>query len=118
MLGQAAHFSLFAPEKIPYAVTRYMNESKRLFSVVESRLAKSEYIAGTSYGIADIKIFPWYVTLPSTAEIIVMLTKLNSFLPYARRLNAGSRLGFDMKTEYPNISVRACSSTLSLLRLD
>jgi GSH-dependent disulfide-bond oxidoreductase len=59
MLGQAHHFRIYAPEKIPYAVDRYSNEAKRLYGVMNSRLAKSKYIAGKSYSIADIAIFPW-----------------------------------------------------------
>jgi GST-like protein len=59
MLGQAHHFRLYAPEKIPYAIDRYSNEAKRLYGVVDKRLAKSRYIAGPDYGIADIAIFPW-----------------------------------------------------------
>jgi GSH-dependent disulfide-bond oxidoreductase len=59
MLGQAHHFRLYAPEKIPYAVDRYSNEAKRLYGVMDRRLAKSKYIAGPTYTIADIAIFPW-----------------------------------------------------------
>ena len=59
MLGQAHHFRLYAPEKIPYAIDRYTNEAKRLYGVMNKRLAKSKYIGGTEYGIADIAIFPW-----------------------------------------------------------
>jgi GSH-dependent disulfide-bond oxidoreductase len=59
MLGQAHHFRIYAPEKIPYAVDRYSNEAKRLYGVMNSRLAKSKYMAGKSYTIADIAIFPW-----------------------------------------------------------
>jgi GST-like protein len=59
MLGQAHHFRIYAPEKIPYAVERYTNEAKRLYGVMNKRLAKSTYIAGPSYSIADIAIFPW-----------------------------------------------------------
>ena len=59
MLGQAHHFRIYAPEKIEYAVTRYTNEAKRLYGVMNKRLAKSKYIAGPEYGIADIAIFPW-----------------------------------------------------------
>ena len=59
MLGQAHHFRLYAPEKIPYAIDRYSNEAKRLYGVVDRRLAKSRYIAGPEYGIADIATFPW-----------------------------------------------------------
>ncbi len=59
MLGQAHHFRIYAPEKIPYAVDRYSNEAKRLYGVMDRRLAKSKYIAGPTYTIADIAIFPW-----------------------------------------------------------
>jgi GSH-dependent disulfide-bond oxidoreductase len=59
MLGQAHHFRIYAPEKIGYAIDRYTNEAKRLYGVMDKRLAKSKYIAGPSYSIADIAIFPW-----------------------------------------------------------
>jgi GST-like protein len=59
MLGQTHHFRIYAPEKIPYAVDRYSNEAKRLYAVMDKRLAKSKYIAGPAYSIADIGIFPW-----------------------------------------------------------
>ena len=59
MLGQAHHFRIYAPEKIPYAIERYTNEAKRLYGVMNRRLAKSKYIAGPEYTIADIAIFPW-----------------------------------------------------------
>ena len=59
MLGQAHHFRLYAPEKIEYAVNRYTNEAKRLYGVMNKRLANSKYIAGPEYTIADIAIFPW-----------------------------------------------------------
>lgn len=59
MLGQAHHFRIYAPEKIDYAVNRYTNEAKRLYGVMDKRLAKSKYIAGAEYSIADIAIFPW-----------------------------------------------------------
>ena len=59
MLGQAHHFRIYAPEKIEYAINRYTNEAKRLYGVMDKRLSKSKYIAGASYSIADIAIFPW-----------------------------------------------------------
>ncbi|HEX2541474.1 MAG TPA: glutathione binding-like protein [Caldimonas sp.] len=59
MLGQAHHFRLYAPEKIPYAIERYSNEARRLYGVVDRRLAESRFIAGDDYTIADIAIFPW-----------------------------------------------------------
>ncbi|MBA2721694.1 MAG: glutathione S-transferase N-terminal domain-containing protein, partial [Methylibium sp.] len=59
MLGQTHHFRVYAPEKIDYAIERYTNEAKRLYGVMNKRLAKSKYIAGAEYSIADISIFPW-----------------------------------------------------------
>ena len=59
MLGQAHHFRIYAPQKIDYAIERYTNEAKRLYGVMNRRLAKSTYIAGPEYTIADIAIFPW-----------------------------------------------------------
>ena len=59
MLGQAHHFRIYAPEKIDYAVQRYTNEARRLYGVMNRRLAQSKYIAGPEYSIADIAIFPW-----------------------------------------------------------
>jgi GSH-dependent disulfide-bond oxidoreductase len=59
MLGQAHHFRIYAPQKIPYAVERYTNEAKRLYGVMNRQLAHTKYIAGDTYTIADIAIFPW-----------------------------------------------------------
>ena len=59
MLGQAHHFRLYAPEKIAYAVDRYTNEARRLYGVIDRQLARHRFIAGDSYTIADIAIFPW-----------------------------------------------------------
>jgi GST-like protein len=60
MLGQAGHFRNAAPEKIPYAIERYTNESRRLFNVLDRRLAEVPFVAG-DYSIADIATYPWVV---------------------------------------------------------
>lgn len=59
MLGQAHHFRIYAPEKVDYAINRYTNEAKRLYGVMDTRLAKSKFIGGNQYSIADIAIYPW-----------------------------------------------------------
>jgi len=59
MLGQAHHFLQYAPESIEYAQNRYRNEANRLYSVLDRRLAESEYLAGDTYTIADIAAWPW-----------------------------------------------------------
>ena len=62
MLGQNGHFSLYAPEKIPYAVERYRNEARRLYGVLNDRLGETAYVAGDAYSVADIACFPWVMT--------------------------------------------------------
>ncbi|HOB93225.1 MAG TPA: glutathione binding-like protein [Aquabacterium sp.] len=59
MLGQAHHFRIYAPEKLPYAIERYTNEARRLYGVLDRRLAKARYVGGDTYSIADIAVFPW-----------------------------------------------------------
>ena len=58
MLGQTHHFRIYAPEKIDYAIDRYTNEAKRLYGVLDRRLADREWVAG-AYSIADMAIGPW-----------------------------------------------------------
>ena len=60
MLGQTHHFRNYAPEKIEYAINRYTRETGRLYGVVDKQLAKSPYVAGKSYTIADMAIWPWF----------------------------------------------------------
>ena len=58
MAGQNHHFALYAPEKIPYAINRYVKETGRLYAVLNKRLADREYVAG-AYSIADMACYPW-----------------------------------------------------------
>ena len=58
--GGFGHFFAYAPVKIEYAIDRYTMEVKRQLSVLDQRLAQSEFVAGGEYSIADIAIWPWY----------------------------------------------------------
>src|SRR3978361_2059828 len=58
MLGQNHHFSQYAPEKIPYAINRYVNETNRLYGVLDRRLADRDFVAGADYTIADMACYP------------------------------------------------------------
>ena len=60
MLGQHHHFSRYAPEKIPYAIDRYVKETSRLYGVLDRRLEGREFVAG-DYSIADMACYPWIV---------------------------------------------------------
>ena len=59
MAGQQVFFRRAAPEPIPYAIERYTNETKRLFGVVNKRLADRPFLAGDEYTIADMAAYPW-----------------------------------------------------------
>ena len=61
MLGQNHHFSSYAPETIPYAIERYVNETRRLYAVLDKRLADRPFVAGDDYTIADMACYPWIV---------------------------------------------------------
>lgn len=58
MVGQNLHFAHYAPERLDYAVDRYVNETARLFKVLDKQLADRKYIAG-KYSIADMASYPW-----------------------------------------------------------
>src|SRR6516164_4665701 len=60
MAGQNHHYSNYAPEKIPYAIERYVKETNRLYGVLDKRLADRPLIAG-AYSIADMATYPWIV---------------------------------------------------------
>jgi len=60
MAGQNHHFGQYAPEKIPYAIDRYVKETNRLYGVLNRQLANSPYVAG-GYSIADMASYPWVV---------------------------------------------------------
>ncbi|MEH6468331.1 MAG: glutathione binding-like protein [Porticoccus sp.] len=77
MAGQNHHFVQYAPERIPYAMDRYVNETNRLYSVLDKQLAGKEWVAG-DYSIADMAIYPWVVLHKSQQQ------KLENFPNLAR----------------------------------
>lgn len=72
MAGQNHHFNLYAPEKVPYAIERYVNETSRLYRVLNTQLEGRDYITG-EYSIADIAAYPWIVSWEKQKQ------KLDSF---------------------------------------
>jgi len=69
MAGQNHHFSNYAQEKIPYAIDRYVNETNRLYGVLNKRLADRAFIAG-DYSIADMASYPWIVPYKNQSQDI------------------------------------------------
>src|SRR5574343_1660656 len=84
MLGQNHHFNRFATEKIPYAIDRYINESKRLYGVLEKQLIGQDYVAG-EYSIADMAIFPWLCRYEWQS---IELDEFPNVKAYMQRMNA------------------------------
>lgn len=77
MAGQNHHFTQYAPEKIPYAMERYIKETGRLYGVLNKQLDGKEFVAG-EYSIADMAIYPWIVPHEKQAQ------NLNDF-PHLKR---------------------------------
>lgn len=61
MAGQNHHFTQYAPDKIPYAIERYVKETARLYAVLNKRLADRDFVAGPTCTIADLACYPWIV---------------------------------------------------------
>jgi GSH-dependent disulfide-bond oxidoreductase len=61
MAGQNQHFGVYAPSKIPYAIERYVNETNRLYGVLDRHLENRAFIVGDTYGIAEMASYPWVV---------------------------------------------------------
>jgi GST-like protein len=79
--GQAVHFQHFAPEKIPYAITRYVFEAERHFGILNDHLAKHKYMVGETYSIVDMDVWGW-------ARMIPFVLGKDAFekLPHLKRL--------------------------------
>ncbi len=78
MMGQAGHFRNYAPEKVPYAIERYTNETLRLLNVMDKRLSDRPFLAGGDYSIADMAAYPW-------AKLGAQLTASDTPLPNLQR---------------------------------
>ena len=63
--GQAVHFQHYAPEKIQYAITRYVFEAERHFGIINDRLAKNRYMVGDTYTIVDMDVWGWARLIPN-----------------------------------------------------
>ena len=61
MFGQAHHFLRAAPEPVPYGIKRYTDETRRLYGVLDKRLAGRDFIVGKDYTIADMAAYPWII---------------------------------------------------------
>ncbi len=70
MAGQNHHFNRYAPEQIPYAQKRYIDETNRLYGVLDRQLAGKAFVTGEHYSIADMAIYPWIVPYEAQSQNI------------------------------------------------
>ncbi len=82
MVGQANVFALYAPEKIPFAINRYLSESRRLFEILDKRLEKRPYLCD-EYSIADIATFPW---VRGHARVGIDVSGLDHLMAWVERI--------------------------------
>jgi GST-like protein len=80
--GQAVHFKHFAPEKVPYADTRYQFEAERHFSILDAQLAKGRYMLGDVYTIVDMDVWGWARMAP-----FILGERIWAKLPNLQRLH-------------------------------
>jgi GSH-dependent disulfide-bond oxidoreductase len=111
MAGQNHHFNTFAPEKIPYAMKRYTDETARLYGVLEKQLTGQEYVAG-EYSIADMAIYPWILLherqqqdLKEFPNIATYIQRIGSRTAVQRAYAEGAK--FDWEHNFTEVSLRA-----------
>ena len=97
MLGQAHHFRMYAPDKIPYAIDRYTNEAGRLYGVMERQLSDHEYLAG-DLSIADFASYPWIVPHDNQGQDLENYPSLKRWYD-ALKERPKLRKGFDVLKE-------------------
>ena len=90
MAGQNHHFVRYAPEKIPYAIERYVKETNRLYGVLNHRLSDRAWIAG-EYSIADIACYPWIVPYEAQGQRLEQFPHLKRWFESIRERPATVR---------------------------
>ena len=90
MAGQNGHFNNYAPEKLPYAIGRYVKETERLYGVLDERLADREFVAG-DYSIADMASYPWIVPYERHGQKLADFPNLKRWFETIQRREAVQR---------------------------
>ena len=101
MAGQNHHFRNYAVDKIPYAIDRYVNETNRLYGVLNKRLSDREYIGG-DYSIADMACYPWIVPFKNQGQDIDQFPHLKRWLETIKARPATERAYARAKEVNPN----------------
>jgi len=100
MAGQNGHFNVYAPEKIPYAIDRYIKETARLYGVLNKRLADRRFVAGDDYTIADMASYPWIVPHERHEQVIGDFPHLKRWFDEIAKRPATVRAYAEVKPSY------------------
>ena len=98
MAGQNNHFAHYAPEKLPYAIDRYVKETGRLYAVMDKRLQDREFLAG-AYSIADMACYPWVAIWDRQGQTLEDFPKLKRWIETIRNRPAVQR-AFEVGKRY------------------
>jgi len=101
MMGQANVFFRYLPEKIPVAISRYQNECRRLFEVLDRRLGEAEWLAGTEYSMADIANWCWVRTYKWSGVSVDELPNLRRWLE-AMKARPACQKGIEVPFKMPD----------------
>lgn len=112
MAGQNHHFSQYAPEKIPYAIERYVKETNRLYGVLDRRLADRAFIAGDEYSIADMASYPWIVPHARQGQDLADFPNLKRWFEAVRARPATERAYARAKDVNSQPTVSAASAAI------
>ena len=103
MMGQANVFFRYFPKKIPEAIERYQNESRRLLTVLDTQLGKQEWLAGSTYSIADIANWCWARTHKWSGVSVEGLGNLQRWLDAIAERPAAQK-GLTVPGKMPNLT--------------
>jgi GST-like protein len=107
--GQNHHFAAYASEKIPYAINRFVNETNRLYGVLNKQLAGRDYIAG-DYSIADMMCWPWIVPYERQGQKLEDFPHLQRWFERMKARPAvakGYAVGKELRQPIANVSEEA-----------
>ncbi|KAJ9081404.1 Glutathione S-transferase 2 [Entomophthora muscae] len=118
MMGQAHHFLKYAPEKIPYGIKRYVEESKRLISVIESRLVNKQFLVDEQVTIAEISLYSWVfsavsdgIDMSNYPNVQAWLNRLSSIEAFSKGLNVPDKSRMQEFIKDPENSAKAIKET-------
>ena len=114
MCGQNHHFKIYAPEPIDYAISRYENETNRLYGVLDKQLEDRDFIAG-AYSIADMAAYPWIVPYKHQGQKIEDFPNLKRWLEAIKARPATERAFAKANEVNPNRSAKVSDEAKKIL---